>query len=202
MSYIIGLTGGIGSGKTTVAKLFAEHGVEIIDADIIARQVVKPGTDGLAAIAEKFGKNILTLDGELDRTRLREKIFANPKDKEWLNNLLHPMIRKRMIEDCEQATSSYCLLVVPLLVENNLTSLTNRVLVIDVSEETQIERTIARDSVSRQQVENILASQATRDQRIKAANDLITNDSNSDTLKEQVVVLHNKYLALANNKDG
>ncbi|RXJ72471.1 dephospho-CoA kinase [Veronia nyctiphanis] len=202
MTYVIGLTGGIGSGKTTVSDLFAEQGVDVVDADIIARQVVEPGTEGLNKIADKFGSGMLTDEGTLNRSALREHIFSHPEDKEWLNQLLHPIIRQKMKDDCQQATSPYCLLVVPLLVENNLISLIDRLLVVDVSEETQIKRTVQRDGVSRQQVENILASQASRDARKKAADDLITNEDNSDTLKEQVVVLHNKYLTLATQEDG
>ena len=127
MAYVVGVTGGIGSGKTTVANLFAEKGIEVIDADVIARQVVEPGSEGLKAIAEKFGASMLNDDGTLNLGALRGHVFSHPEDKEWLNGLLHPKIRQEMITQTAQAKSLYCLLVIPLLVENSLQSLCQRV---------------------------------------------------------------------------
>ncbi|WP_298722202.1 dephospho-CoA kinase [uncultured Oceanisphaera sp.] len=196
MSYVIGLTGGIGSGKSTVANLFAELGVEVVDADIIAREVVAPGEPALAAIAARFGPDIIAADGSLDRRELRTRVFDNPDDKDWLNALLHPLIRERMISACAAAHSAYCLLVVPLLVENKLTGLCQRVLVVDVSPEQQLARTIRRDQSNEAQIRAIMAAQASREQRLAAADDVINNNSPDQAgLKQQVARLHREYLA-------
>ncbi len=198
MSYVVGLTGGIGSGKSTVANLFAELGADIIDADIIAREVVAPGEPALAAIAEHFGPEVLTASGELDRRALRASVFGNTQEKDWLNALLHPVIRERMVAACAASTSPYCLLVVPLLVENNLTGLCQRVLVVDVSPDTQLERTMTRDSADEAQIRAIMAAQASREQRLAAADDVINNNSPDKAgLQSEVVRLHRHYLAQA-----
>ncbi|PSV31723.1 dephospho-CoA kinase [Photobacterium sp. GB-72] len=197
MSIVIGLTGGIGSGKTTVANLFADnYGIDIIDADIVAREVVEPNTVGLNTIIEKLGADILLEDGTLNRAKLREAIFSQPELKQWLNELLHPLIREKMLHDIKLSKSPYCLLVVPLMVENNLQTLTNRLLVVDVDEQTQIERTQQRDNVSIEQIKNILASQATRQQRLDAADDVITNFGDSPALTLQIAQLHRQYLKM------
>ncbi|MDF4367662.1 dephospho-CoA kinase, partial [Vibrio parahaemolyticus] len=170
---VIGLTGGIASGKTTVANLFKQQfKIDIVDADIVAREVVEPGTPGLNAIIEHFGYDIVREDQTLDRAKLREKIFSNSDEKAWLNALLHPIIREKMIEDLQQVTSEYALLVVPLLVENKLDSLCDRVLVVDVEPNTQISRTMKRDNVNEEQARAILASQASREQRLTLADDV------------------------------
>lgn len=197
MAIVIGLTGGIGSGKTTVANLFAEYGIDLIDADIIAREVVAIGSIGLARITEKFGNSILLTDGNLDRSQLRTVIFSDPQHKDWLNQLLHPLIREKMLADIDRATSPYCLLIVPLMVENNLQTLTDRLLVIDVDQQTQIMRTQQRDNVSLQQIKNILAAQASRQQRLDAADDIICNNGDDQALLTQIAQLHQHYLALA-----
>lgn len=198
MSYVVGLTGGIGSGKSTVANLFAELGVEVIDADLIAREVVEPGEPALAAIAEHFGPDVIDGGGRLDRRALRERVFAAPAQKDWLNALLHPLIRERMIAACAAARSPYCLLVVPLLVENRLTTLTDRVLVVDVSPEQQLARTMKRDRSDEQQIRAIMAAQASREQRLAAADDVVdNNDPDLAGIKAAVTALHQKYLALA-----
>ncbi len=152
--YIIGLTGGIGSGKTTIANMFAELGVDVIDADIIARQVVEPNTPALIAIQQRFGADMIAVDGQLNRSLLRTKVFNNEEDKSWLNNLLHPLIRQQMQSQTLAAQSPYCLLVVPLLIENNLTAMVNRVLVIDVDEQTQLQRASQRDNNSTQLIKH------------------------------------------------
>ncbi|WP_318475789.1 dephospho-CoA kinase [Photobacterium leiognathi] len=201
MSLVIGLTGGIGSGKTTVANLFADtYGIDIIDADIVAREVVKPSTFGLDAIVEKCGKEILLEDGTLNRAKLRDAIFSQPELKTWLNNLLHPLIREKMQQDINQSQSPYCLLVVPLMVENNLQTMTHRLLVVDVDEQLQIERTQQRDNVSVEQIKNILASQASRDQRLDAADDVITNNGDNKALVSQVEQLHLQYLKMSQDQ--
>ncbi|MBR9858667.1 MAG: dephospho-CoA kinase [Gammaproteobacteria bacterium] len=198
MTYIVGLTGGIGSGKSTVADFFAELGVDIVDADIIAREVVAPGEPALAAIAARFGPEIIAKDGSLDRRELRQRVFANPADKDWLNALLHPLIRERMISACAAARSAYCLLVVPLLVEKKLTSLCQRVLVVDVNPETQLERTVKRDNSNETQIRAIMAAQASREQRLAAADDVLDNNGTDlDHIRAEVARLHRKYLDLA-----
>ncbi|WP_305841407.1 dephospho-CoA kinase [Photobacterium leiognathi] len=201
MSLVIGLTGGIGSGKTTVANLFADtYGIDIIDADIVAREVVEPNTFGLNAIVEKCGKEILLEDGTLNRAKLRDAIFSQPELKTWLNNLLHPLIREKMQQDINQSQSPYCLLVVPLMVENNLQTMTHRLLVVDVDEQVQIERTQQRDNVSIEQIKNILASQASREQRLDAADDVITNNGDNKALVSQVEQLHLQYLKMSHDQ--
>ena len=202
MSFVIGLTGGIGSGKTTVANLFAAQQIDIIDADIVAREVVEPGSAGLQAIVEKLGSDILLTDGTLNRSKLREAIFTDNQLKEWLNQLLHPMIRQKMQHDIAAAQSPYCLLVVPLMVENNLQAMTDRLLVVDVAEEIQIARTQQRDNVPAEQVRSILASQASREQRLAVADDVICNNGNGDDLEQQVAKLHQEYLALSRQQNN
>ncbi|EEZ83332.1 dephospho-CoA kinase [Vibrio alginolyticus] len=197
MALVIGLTGGIASGKTTVANLFKQQfKIDIVDADIVAREVVEPGTPGLNAIIEHFGHDIVREDQTLDRAKLREKIFSNSDEKAWLNALLHPIIREKMIEDLQQVTSEYALLVVPLLVENKLDSLCDRVLVVDVEPNTQISRTMKRDNVSEDQVRAILASQASREQRLALADDVVKNNPGDPDLLLQITDLHEKYLAM------
>ncbi|PSW56506.1 dephospho-CoA kinase [Photobacterium leiognathi] len=201
MSLVIGLTGGIGSGKTTIANLFSDaYGIDIIDADIVAREVVEPNTFGLNAIIEKCGKEILLEDGTLNRAKLRDAIFSQPELKTWLNNLLHPLIREKMQQDINQSQSPYCLLVVPLMVENNLQTMTNRLLVVDVDEQVQIQRTQQRDNVSIEQIKNILASQASREQRLDAADDIITNNGDNKALVSQVEQLHLQYLKMSQDQ--
>lgn len=197
MGYTVALTGGIGSGKSTVADEFAHLGVAVIDADIIARQVVEPGTPALLAIAAQFGPQMINDNGSLNRRRLRERIFADREDKAWLNALLHPLIQQETRRQMQAATSPYLLWVVPLLVENHLTDKADRVLVVDVAKETQIERTMLRDGVSREHAEHILAAQATREQRLAAADDVIENMGSADAIASHVARLHEKYLMLA-----
>ncbi|ASX09571.1 dephospho-CoA kinase [Aeromonas dhakensis] len=199
--YVVAITGGIGSGKTTVANQFAELGIEVVDADIIAREVVEPGSPALAAIAAHFGADVIASDGRLDRRQLRERVFTDPQAKGWLNALLHPLIRSEMQRQCAAARSPYCLLVVPLLVENRLTALANRVLVIDVDEATQIERTCRRDGVSREQAEAILAAQASRTERLAAADDVLDNQNGTpEAIKSRIFALHETYLAFASQQ--
>lgn len=195
--FIVGLTGGIGSGKTTIANLFAEHNIVIVDADIIARDVVSVGSPALSQISQHFGTDFIQADGQLDRALLRKQIFSNDDDKLWLNNLLHPLIRKQLIDQMQEAQSEYCLLVAPLLIENNLITLVDRVLVIDVSEQTQISRTTKRDNNSVEQVQAIIASQSSRETKQQHADDILHNDNQSlEELKATVAKLHQNYLTL------
>ncbi|WP_339010934.1 dephospho-CoA kinase [Aeromonas popoffii] len=199
--YVVAVTGGIGSGKTTIANQFAALGIDVVDADIIARDVVEPGAPALAAIATYFGPDVIAPDGQLDRRSLRERVFSDPNAKAWLNALLHPLIRQEMLRQCASARSPYCLLVVPLLVENKLTGLANRVLVIDVDEATQIERTCRRDGVSAEQAKAIIAAQASRSERLAAADDVIDNHNGSKmAIKTRILALHETYLAFASQQ--
>lgn len=195
--FVVGLTGGIGSGKTTVANLFAAEGVALVDADIVAREVVAPGSKGLEAIVTHFGAEILTPEGELDRAKLRQRIFSHPEEREWLNQLLHPMIRQEMLAQVEKATSDYVIMVVPLLFENGLDRLVNRTLVVDISPELQINRTIKRDNVDASQVNNIISSQCSRSEKLARADDIIDNQGEISTLKREVLALHQRYLQLS-----
>ena len=197
MRYTVALTGGIGSGKSTVANAFADLGINVIDADIIARQVVEPGTPALNAIAEHFGSELISADGTLQRRILRERIFSHPDEKSWLNALLHPLIQQETQRQFQQATSPYVLWVVPLLVENALYKKANRVLVVDVTPETQLRRTMQRDDVTREHVEQILAAQATREARLAVADDVIDNNGAPDAIASDVARLHARYLHCA-----
>ncbi len=198
-NYIIGLTGGIGSGKTTVSDIFAELNIDIIDADIVARQVVEPGSKALTAIREHFGQEFIDNQGQLNRSKLRSRIFSSTADKAWLNNLLHPLIRQELLQQIAQATSCYCILVAPLLLENNLDKLVNRVLVVAVDEASQIARTIARDPSSIAEVKRIIASQMSNDKRLSLADDIINNQQASlKEVRQQVIDLDQKYRLLSN----
>lgn len=195
---IIGLTGGIGSGKTAVSDTFATLGIDVVDADIVARNVVTKGTSALSSIAERFGDEILLEDGNLNRQKLRSIVFANEEDKTWLNNLLHPLIRQSMLYELGSSTSPYCLLVAPLLIENKLEQFVDRILVVDVSVETQIKRTLNRDNSNQKEIEAIIASQVSRNERLLAADDVLDNDKVTlIELREKVSQLHQSYLTLS-----
>lgn len=194
---VIGLTGGIGSGKTTVSNQLAAYGITVVDADVVSREVVAIGSTGLAEIVRHFGQAILLDDGQLNRTKLRELIFQSEKNKQWLNALLHPLIRESILEQLKTATSPYCVLSAPLLFENNLQQYTNRNLLIDVDLETQINRTTHRDQVSIEQVKAIIASQMPRKEKLALADDIIDNTNLTlIELKLAVEKLHGKYLTL------
>ncbi|ELI8399291.1 dephospho-CoA kinase [Yersinia enterocolitica] len=197
MTYIVALTGGIGSGKSTVANAFANLGVPLVDADIIARQVVEPGMPALMEIASRYGETILHTDGTLNRAALRKKIFSEPQEKAWLNSLLHPLIQQETQSQLANIDEPYVLWVVPLLVENGLHHRANRVLVVDVVPEIQLARTMARDGITRQQAEDILASQVSRQQRLTCADDIIDNSGDPIVIAPQVTLLHQQYLKLA-----
>lgn len=197
--FIVGLTGGIGSGKSTVAQHFIELGIACIDADQTAREVVQPGAAALKAISEHFGESILLTDGSLDRRQLRDKVFADEQARQWLNDLLHPLIRQRMLQQCQEAIGPYCILMVPLLFENNLQSLVQRTLVIDVDEATQIRRTMQRDHTTEAQVQAIISSQCSRQKRLTLADDILFNGDNVTSEQRQNAInkLHQTYLSLA-----
>lgn len=196
-SLVIGLTGGIGSGKTAASNRFASHNITVVDTDVVARMVVEKGRPALIAIVKHFGSAILTDQGELNRALLREIIFQSTEDKTWLEALLHPLIREETLSQIEKSPSSYCILVSPLLIESGQSSLTQRILVIDAPEHVQITRTTIRDNNTDTQVKAIMASQISREQRLAAADDVIMNDGTREELHHQVDQLHIKYLALA-----
>lgn len=198
---IIGLTGGIGSGKSTVANMFIELGIDAVDADVVAREVVDVGTPALNQIAEHFGDKVLDSNGSLNRTQLREIVFHSPEEKDWLNNLLHPIIREEMARQIAKCLSPYCLLIAPLLFENGLDKSVSRTLVIDVPEETQIARTLSRDESDEATIKNIINAQINREDRLAMADDVIDNSGDDlSSIKEQVRKLHQTYLALASYK--
>jgi dephospho-CoA kinase len=194
---IIGLTGGIGSGKTAAANRFAAaHGIHVVDADQKSRVVVEPGRPALAHIVDRFGDAMLLDDGTLNRAALRETVFAAPEQRQWLEQLLHPLIRDEIITDLHSATSPYALLVSPLLVESGQNSLTSRVIVVDVPETMQLARTVQRDAVSEAQVRAIMQAQAQREERLRHAHDVLTNNSDLAALHAQVDALHARYMQL------
>ncbi|HLB41377.1 MAG TPA: dephospho-CoA kinase [Gammaproteobacteria bacterium] len=197
MALIVGLTGGVGSGKSTVAKLFAKHGVPVIDADLMARELTLPNQATFSIITKHFKEPLLLPDQSLDRTKLRHIIFEQPKEREWLENLLHPIIRKKIEEDIKKITAPYCIVVIPLLFEVDPYDFIDRILVVDATEQHQIERVAARDKIDPLLVEKILHSQVTRQQRLAGANDVICNDGALADLIARVEELHRSYSHLS-----
>jgi dephospho-CoA kinase len=194
--FIVGVTGGIGSGKTTVTRLFEQLGVVVVDADVIARHTLERGSEALQAVRQRYGEVALQADGSLNRAWLRAHIFANPTEKQWLNQLTHPLIRAEIIQQLHAATSAYVMLSAPLLIENGLQQLCQRVLVVDVDEATQLQRTAERDQVNPQQVQAIMQAQASRQQRLAHATEVLHNSGSSADLPPQVEKLHQLYSAL------
>jgi dephospho-CoA kinase len=194
---VVGLTGGIGSGKTTVANHFAELGVTLVDTDLIAHQLTGPGGMAMPAIQTEFGATVIADDGRLDRAAMRQIAFSDPAARRRLEAILHPLIRQESERQLAAATSPYAILVVPLLVEGGKPrERAQRVLVVDCQPQTQIDRVMKRNNLPREQVEAILAAQASRAQRLAAADELIDNDGAPDTLAQRVRTLHERYLAL------
>ncbi len=200
MRTVIGLTGGIGSGKTTVANLFAEYGITLVDADVLSRTVVEPHSEGWHAIVQRWGNGILLRDKHLDRAAIRTKVFGNSDEKQWLENTLHPLIREAAKHALAASQSPYALWIVPLMIETKWNDLCDRLLVVDVPESLQIARTCARDNNPPAQIERILQSQASRTERNQHADDILLNDGNISTLKETVAKLHQNYLILASQR--
>lgn len=194
----IGLTGGIGCGKSTVGKMFSKLGVPVIDADKIARELVGVGSVALAEITTHFGPTILDSNGCLNRPALRQRVFNNLEDKAWLENLLHPLIRSQIEKQVKNACYPYCIIDIPLLVENQAFDLIDRTLVVDTTETLQMQRTTRRDKQSEKDVTKILQAQASREDRLSAADDVIENESTFEVLQLQVEQLHHTYLKLAN----
>jgi len=195
--FVVGLTGGIGSGKSTVANLFSRQGIEIIDADEISRTLVKTGSPVLEAIIKHFGSSITDAERNLDRKQLRELVFADNAEKEWLENLLHPLVRQEIQRQVAASSSQYVIIVVPLLLESENYSDVDRILVIDVTEDVQLERIKKRDGSSETLARSIMDAQMKRERRLESADDVISNNSGIDSLEKQVKNLHNQYLQLS-----
>lgn len=197
-TYVVGIAGGIGSGKSAVSDRFGAHGICVADADVAARLVVEPGEPALAEIAEHFGPGVLELDGRLDRRALRERVFRHPDERRWLERTTHPRINALIRDQLAAAASPYAILVNPLMRSRDPRA--DRILVVDVQEAVQIERTMARDHVDRAQAEAIMASQLDRKARLAFADDVIVNDGSLDDLNAAVDALHPRYLHLATAK--
>jgi dephospho-CoA kinase len=193
----VALTGGIATGKSVVADLFAALGVPVIDTDVIARQVVEPGEPALAEVVEAFGRGVLGADGRLERRRLRELIFSDPSARRRLEAILHPAIRAEMERQSRAADGPYQLLVIPLLTEGGQRDHVDRVLLVDAAESLQVERLMNRDSVTREQALASLAAQATRDARLAFADDVIDNTGSTEDLRKTVAALNEQYRQLA-----
>lgn len=194
--WILGLTGGIGSGKSAAAQHFIDLGIHTVDADHAARWVVEPGRPALAKIVEHFGPGVLQADGQLDRAALRTLIFEAPEQRRWLEALLHPLIGEEIASHLARAQSPYAILVSPLLIESGQYKNTQRVLVIDAPQALQIQRTQQRDQTSEQQVQAILKVQASREERLRHADDVLVNDRDQAWLRSEVERLHHFYLTL------
>lgn len=195
MAYVVGVTGGIGSGKSAVTAAFEALGITVIDADVVAREVVMPGTACLHQITEYFGDTVLTDTGTLNRKALRHIVFSDAKAKDWLNALLHPAIRRELLKQLTQAQSDYAILSAPLLLENGLQQYCDRIVVVDVPESTQRQRVARRDGSSGDEVDAIMRSQLNRTDRLRQADDVIDNTGTLDALNQQVTALHQRYLA-------
>ena len=194
---VIGVTGGIGSGKTTVARLFSSLGVPVIDADELAREVVVPGQPAYGEILQLFGPGILKKSGELDRRRLRQRVFSDSAKRADLEAIIHPRVYALMKQELESLETPYAIVVVPLLIESGGDEFVDRVLVVDAPEELQISRTCHRDGATRAAIEKILATQLDRGSRLSAADDVIENKESEEALEEEVSRLHRKYLTEA-----
>ncbi|MDO6524216.1 dephospho-CoA kinase [Motilimonas sp. 1_MG-2023] len=197
--FILGLTGGIGSGKSAASGVFKTLGVPVVDADVVAREVVMPtsGSGALAQITMHFDQDILLPDGQLDRVKLRKKIFADATEKQWLNNLLHPLIRQSLLSQLHSCQGDYAILEAPLLIENDLLSYIDKLVVVDVPEDIQLKRAMVRDHNSKAQIESIMAAQVSRAQRLKVADYVLDNSADLNALAQQVKALHQVILSQA-----
>ena len=193
----VGLTGGIGSGKSTAAQRFEELGVPIVDADVIARNVVEPGKPALKEVIAAFGEKVVNSDGELDRTELRKIVFENREYKALLESILHPRIYDEILRQLDHLSAPYCIVVIPLLAESKRIYPLDRVLVIDLPHALQLERTSARDQQSEEKIDKIIQSQSSRKKRLSLADDVVENSGTVELLYERIDLLHQKYTELA-----
>lgn len=194
---VVGVTGGIGSGKTAATDRFQALGITVVDADLASRVIVEPGRPALAAIGEHFGPGIIAADGTLDRRALRDIVFANPEERKWLERLTHPLIAQEIIRQIQASQSPYTVLASPLLLESGQSRMAQRVLVIDVPEDVQIARTASRDNTDASSVKAIIAAQMKRQDRLAKADDVIVNDQSLEQLHRAVDALHQQYLDMA-----
>ncbi len=193
---IIGLTGGIGSGKSVASDKFKSLGITVVDADVASRTVVEPGKPALKEIEDHFGSGIITAEGKLDRNNLREIIATDPEERKWLESVLHPKIGEQITKEISESTSVYTLFVAPLLLETNSQEMCSRVVVVDVPKDVQIRRTAKRDKVSPNQVEQMVAAQMEREKRLEKADDVLLNSGTIEDLEKQVEELHKKYMQM------
>lgn len=198
MNLVIGVTGGIGSGKSTVAEILQAQGAAVVDTDHIAHALTAPGGAAISAIAAEFGAEFITPQGAMDRVRMRQLVFSDNSAKSRLEQILHPLIRQQVEQQLQQAQGCYTLLLVPLLVETGAyRQLLDRTLVVDLPETLQISRTMTRSGLSEAEVKAIMARQASRDERLQAADDIVSNDTDLKSLQQQLLTLHQRYVALA-----
>ncbi len=203
MPYCVGLTGGIGSGKSSAARLFQERGAGVVDVDDISHALTRAGGASIPEIVRQFGQEFIAVDGSLDRTRMRERVFRDSPSKTRLEAILHPLIGRQARDQVACATQPYVLLVVPLLLETNAyRDLTQRIAVVDCTEQTQIERTMRRSQLSEAAVRAIMAAQISRQDRLAQADDVLHNDGDEGELRQQVARLHQRYLELAAGRNG
>ena len=193
---IIGLTGGIGSGKSVASDKFKSLGIVVVDADVASRTVVEPGKPALKEIQDHFGSGIITAEGKLDRNKLREIIATDPEERKWLESVTHPKIGEQITKEISESTSVYTLFVAPLLLETNSQEMCSRVVVVDVPKDVQIQRTAKRDKVSSNQVEQMVAAQMEREKRLEKADDVLLNSGTIEDLEKQVEELHKKYIQM------
>lgn len=201
MTFVVGLTGGIGCGKSSASQFFSDLGIDVIDTDIIARQLTQPNGSAISLIQNTFGSSVITADGALDRNKMRDLVFANSELRHKLEQILHPLILKEVIRRIKQCQAPYVIVVIPLLFEtNDYNHLIRHILVIDCDEQQQLLRTMERSNLSEQKVRSIMATQVTRETRIQKADDVILNNQDIEYLKAQILLLHHKYLALSKNE--
>ena len=200
--FTVALTGGIASGKSEVERRFATRGVEIIDADLVAREVIAVGTRGLEEIVNAFGVDVLGADGALDRKAMRERVFADPGARVRLESIIHPRVRDTLQKRATRVTGPYGMLVIPLFVESGEYQWVDRVLVVDVPRTVQIKRLLARDGITPELAESMLNAQASREQRLAIADDVIDNNADLTLLDDRVEILHRRYLSFADNSSA
>ncbi|MES2932020.1 MAG: dephospho-CoA kinase [Pseudomonadota bacterium] len=201
--FSVGLTGGIGCGKSTVTEIFASLGAGIIDTDVIAHELTVPHGDAIPSIVEAFGASFLSCSGAMDRVKMRQHVFANPTERKRLEAILHPLIRDQSLRIAEQVNTSYCIFVIPLLIESGIWhNIVSRVLVVDCPEALQIQRVMTRSNLSDQQVLAIMRAQVSREVRLQAADDIIVNDGAIKALEVEIARLHQMYLQLAKQFDA
>ena len=201
MAFVVGLTGGIGCGKSSASQFFSDLGIDVVDTDVIARTLTRPHGLAIQLIRNTFQDALITVDGALDREKMRNLIFSDSDSRLKLENILHPLILKETVQKIAQTQSSYIIVVVPLLFEtDDYNNMIQRILVVDCEERQQVLRTMARSNLSEQQIIAIMTAQVLRKERLQKADDVIINDKDIDSLKAQVIQLHHKYLILSENK--